>query len=376
VRDAVAEHGTNFTELVVLNAEVSWKGKVPWVVKVPLDFSVLRNSGPQIGLALRIGGYAGPFRADNEEGRFLTDLAATLVADAASNRLSVAELQLDFDCAESKLDGYTVWVEAIKRKVAPLPVTITALPAWLKQPAFKRLIAAANGYVLQVHSLERPKRIGDPLRLCDPTAAQRAVERAGRLGRPFRVALPTYGYVAAFNQAGSFLRVSAEGPAPAFSEKIQEIEISAQPEAIAELIQYWNRRRPHLLTGMIWYRLPIAGEQLNWAWPTLLSVMSGTNPHADLRTEGRFPNPALMEIDLLNAGTADYSGPVTIKVHWPKGRQVAADGLREFELVEVDRNTLLFQSRGTVKRLEPAERRNIGWVRFDAHTEVQMELAH
>src|SRR5712671_6816616 len=54
VREAVVEHGTNFTELVALGAEVSWRGKVPRAVKIPLDFSALQKSGRRIGLALRI----------------------------------------------------------------------------------------------------------------------------------------------------------------------------------------------------------------------------------------------------------------------------------------------------------------------------------
>jgi len=374
VREAVVEHGTNFTELVVLNAEVSWKGRVPRAVKMPLDFSALQKSGRRIGLALRIGAYAGPFRADNEQAQFLTGLAASLVAEAVSNRLSLAELQLDFDCAESKLDGYSIWVQAIQRTVAPVQVTITALPVWLKHSAFKRLIASVNSYVLQVHSLERPK-IGAPFQLCDPGQAQRAVARAGQLGRPFRVALPTYGYVVAFDPAGRFLSVSAEGPTAMLAENIQRREITAQPQAIAQLIRSWTNCRPHLLTGVIWYRLPIAGERLNWPWPTLMSVMSGIRPQPDLRAQPRYPNPALVEIDLLNAGAADYSGPATVKVHWSKGREVAADALAGFELIEVSPDTIHFQSRGAMERLEPGERRNIGWVRLDEHAEVQMELA-
>jgi hypothetical protein len=49
----------------------------------------------------------------------------------AANQIVPRELQIDFDCAESKLDGYQVWVEAIKYKISPVPVTITALPSWL-----------------------------------------------------------------------------------------------------------------------------------------------------------------------------------------------------------------------------------------------------
>jgi hypothetical protein len=72
---------------------------------------------------------------------------------------------IDFDCAESKLDGYRVWVEAIQRRVAPLPVTITALPSWLNSRAFQRLAAVATNYVLQVHSVERPKSFAGTVHL-------------------------------------------------------------------------------------------------------------------------------------------------------------------------------------------------------------------
>src|SRR5438132_329531 len=61
VTDAVLEHGTNFTELIALNADVSWRNRLPQVMRVPLDFDVLRQSGRRIGLALRIGSYSGPF---------------------------------------------------------------------------------------------------------------------------------------------------------------------------------------------------------------------------------------------------------------------------------------------------------------------------
>ena len=53
-------------------------------------------------------------------------IAASLVAEARTNHLNLSELQIDFDCAESKLDGYRVWLTAIQRRVAPLPVTITS----------------------------------------------------------------------------------------------------------------------------------------------------------------------------------------------------------------------------------------------------------
>src|SRR2546423_15250647 len=51
VSDAVAEYGTNFSQLMPLAAEVSWKRKSPQVVRVPLNLSVLLETGRRIGLA-------------------------------------------------------------------------------------------------------------------------------------------------------------------------------------------------------------------------------------------------------------------------------------------------------------------------------------
>jgi len=342
---------------------------------VQLEPRALRGAGRRIGLALRIGVYPGPFKADDAQARVLTELAASLLADAASNQLAVAELQIDFDCAESKLDGYATWVKAIRRAVAPVPVTITALPAWLKQSAFKRLIAAADGYVLQVHSLERPKAMGAPFQLCDPPAARRAVERAGRLSRPFRVALPTYGYVLGFSPGGQLVGISAEGPARSWPPDTRLREIRADPEALAQLVDGWNRDRPSQLTGVIWYRLPVSTDRLNWSWPTLATVMSGKVPRPELRAEVRHPDPALSEIDLINVGTADSSQPVRITLRWQEGRLVAADGLGGFDSNETGSNSVHFLSRNGLAPLRPGERRNIGWVRLNSRAGVQIEVA-
>ncbi|MEI2726532.1 MAG: hypothetical protein V9H26_24350 [Verrucomicrobiota bacterium] len=61
VRNAVEQHGTNFSALAVLKAEVSWKDKKPQVTRVPVDYVTLAKSQRPVGIALRIGPYAGPF---------------------------------------------------------------------------------------------------------------------------------------------------------------------------------------------------------------------------------------------------------------------------------------------------------------------------
>lgn len=375
VKISIVEHGHRFGELVALNAEVSWAKGEPHVVNVPLDYAALRGTGRRIGLALRIGSFAGPFRAGDSKTVWLTELAASLLAQAATNQLAVAELQIDFDCAESKLDGYRVWVEAIRRQVAPVPVTITTLPSWLKRGAFQRLIGATDGFVLQVHSLERPKGAGAPFTLCDPEAARRAVEKAAQVGKPFRVALPTYGYTIAFDRAGRFTGISAEGPALSWPEGVQVREVRTDPEAMTGLVQGWTRDRPESLQGVIWYRLPVAGDRLNWSWPTLAAVMDGKIPRPGLRAEARHSKPGLVEVDLWNSGEASHVAPVQVTLQWSEARLVACDGLQGFESAEAGNNAVQFKFHKSVAPFEPGERRTIGWLRLNKEAEVQIEMA-
>jgi len=371
VVDAVLQRGTNFTGLIALQAEVTWRSGRPVATRVPLQFDALLASGSRVGLAMRVGVFNGPFVADDERGRFLTQLARSLVTEVQTNRISVSELQIDFDCAASKLDGYRAWVEAMRQAIKPTPLTITALPSWLKQPAMKRLVAATDGYVLQVHSLERPKSADAAFSLCDPEQAQQAVERAARLGVPFRVALPTYGYVLAFDPAGNFIGLSAEGPARNWPTGSVLREVRAQPEAMARLVREWTRDRPKALRGAIWYRLPVAGDRLNWSWPTLVSVIAGKTPAAKLRHELRNPQPGLSEIDLRNDGDGDYEGPVQLKVRWSGARLIASDGWQGIEATDDGPNALHFESRKI--RLPAGESRSIGWLRLDKKVEVQIE---
>ncbi len=108
------------------------------------------------------------------------------------------------------LAGYKIGL-GDSRGISRTPLSITALPTWLERSGFKGLASSAGSYVLQVHSLERPKDINTRFELCDSKAARRAVDLAGKVGVPFRVALPTYGYLIAFDSEGKYWAVG-EGP--------------------------------------------------------------------------------------------------------------------------------------------------------------------
>ena len=371
VLDAISRFGTNFTAVVALNAEVTWQNGGPSLTHVPIDWGGLRAQGRAVGLALRVGPFAGPGRVEDGPGRSLVRIAQSLVAEARTNHVSVSELQIDFDCAESGLDAYRVWVAGVRAAIRPIPLTITTLPSWLKHAAFTRLVAATDGFVLQVHSLEHPEGAGAGFSLCNPRLARQAVERAARVGIPFRVALPTYGYVLAFDPAGKFVGLSAEGPARAWPADSLAREVRAQPEDMAGLVREWTRDRPRTLRGLIWYRLPVAGDRLNWSWPTLASVMAGKVPLAKLRYQLQQPQPGLAEIELINDGDGDYEGAIQLKARWSDARLIASDAWIGVRATDERSDSLRFEAR--TLRLPAGEQRSLGWLRLDKETDVHIE---
>lgn len=384
VRAAVAQHGTNFARIVPLKAEISWKDRKPILTRVAADYRTLhgltvsgenpRQRVPAIGIALRIGPYPGSFGTNDVITAFITDVAALLVAEARSNHVALSEMQIDFDAAESKLDGYRVWVEAIQRRIAPLPVTITALPSWLNAPAFKRLVTVAPNYVLQVHSVERPRSLAAPFTLCDPRAARRAVERAARIGVPFRVALPTYGYTLAFDPTGKFLGLSAEGPRPNWPTNALLREVTSDPLELSALVQTWTTNRPAAMRGIIWYRLPTIVDNFNWRWPTLGAIVASRSLQEKLRVEPRRVEAGLTEVILVNEGDLDISSRLAVEVRWTDARLIASDALRDFELADRRTSAARFQTPSQPVRLRAGDRLTLGWLRFDRDCEVRCEL--
>ena len=266
-------------------------------------------------------------------------------------------------------------MEAIQRRVAPLPVTITALPSWLDSRAFKRLAAVATNYVLQVHSVERPKSFDAPFTLCDPRAAKRAVERAGRIGIPFRVALPTYGYTLAFDAGGKFLGLSAEGPRPNWPTNAQ-IARGGIPTRLnsPDWCSDWTANRPAAMRGVIWYRLPTIVDNFNWRWPTLGAILAARVPRRSFAGEyapgrvGAGGNQPRKRRRTRHFLTARCGSPLE------QARLVAGDALRDFELADRSLSAARFQTRSQPVRIRAGETLVLGWLRFDQDCEVRCEL--
>jgi hypothetical protein len=371
VREAVRQ-ASGFSGLVVLAAEVDLRRGVPRVTRVPLDGS-LRGAGKPIGTALRVTTF--PSRFADEPGivQLLQGLTRDVAAEARAKGIALSEIQIDYDCPESKLDDYRGLLLILRKAAAPVPLTLTALPSWMRQRrAFAKLVAAADGYVLQVHSLAPPASSRGEIPLLKPEEARNWVAEAARFGRPFRVALPTYSYLAAFDAQGKLLGLSAEGPLLSWPEGIAVRAARSDPAILAGLVRGWTRDRPRELAGILWYRLPVAGDRLNWTLPTLRAVMAGRTPRGEIRAALREPAPGLVEIDLVNAGDGEAAAPSMVRVRWKGETFLAADGLAGYRVTPGKGEIRLDRPRPA--SWLPDERRTVAWLRFASRTEIHVEL--
>ncbi len=346
-----------------------------------VDWQTLRGTGAAVGAAVRIGAYSGDFR---ESAGAIAKIVRELIDEAAAQNVPLAEVQIDFDAAASKLAGYRVWLAAAQAQSAGVPVTITALPSWLDAAGFADLAHLANNYVLQVHGLDRPRTAAEPVALCDPAAARRAVEKAARLGVPFRVALPTYGYIMAFERnsdgsPGRFTGLMAENAPDGWGEGAgKELRVvEANAGELADLVRTWFAAggRPAAMTGVIWYRLPVAGDQLNWRWQTLSAVMAGRQPApANVTVEVRPTPEGAREIVLCNGGESDAREIPRITVRWKNATLLAADSLAGCDMSRTA-DTLQFTSGAAWnQRLHAGEQRVIGWVRLNQNATAEQEV--
>ena len=376
VRRAVVDHASAADGgLIALAAEVAWKDGVSSTAVVALDHAALAASKVPIGLALRIGPCPTKLLRDPGTIAMLTSIARAAVASARAGGCEPRELQIDFDSATARLDDYRRWIETIAAEVKPMPVTITVLPSWMSSSAFGPLVAASAGFVLQVHSVEKARIESAAPTLCDSASAVRWTEQASRYGVPFLVALPTYGYLAMMDDAGKLTGLIAESDASALETGSRVREVSASPSAIAELVANWMDARPQAMRGVIWYRMPVDGDRLNWSWPTLARVMRGAVPIGQLVLRCEESSAGLFELVAANDGDADATLPKSLLAQWSADvALVGADGLAGMEWSRKSANQAAFARviEGPDARIRPGERRVIGWIRLDKHTEVSV----
>jgi hypothetical protein len=275
VRESIAQ-ATDLAGLVVLAAEVDLRPRTPTVIRIPLDTATLKSYGRPVGAAIRVHAIPGRFLDDPRMVDDLRRLVRDVAAESRAKAISLAEIQIDYDCPEWKLEDYRGLLVSLRQSAAPVPLTVNVLPVWLYQHrAFRQLLEVVDGYVLQAHSLAPPDNLARKIVLTEPRSALAWVAEAARFGKPFRVALPTYSYQIAFDARGKLIGLLAEGPLVSSTEGITVRAAKSDPQAMAGLVRGWTEKRPKELTGIVWYRLPVEGDRGNWSWATLRTVMAG-----------------------------------------------------------------------------------------------------
>jgi hypothetical protein len=143
---------------------------------------------------------------------------------------------------------------------------------------------------------------------------------------------------------------------------------------MAQLVQDWSAHPPAALKGVLWYRLPVSGDTLNWRWPTLRAMVAARIPSKSVRVESHRVEPGLFEISLVNDGELDISSRIAAQTRWREARLVAGDGLRGFELTDRGTSSARFETAVRSYRLPAGEKHVIGWLRLSEDREVQVEM--
>jgi hypothetical protein len=371
-RQVVLDHGRDFAALDVLVAELSFRGAVPSAFYAKPDWQALLSTGSRIGIVVRCG--PEPLAPGDSGSR-----AAAMLADACQHSISLArgagiepvELQLDLDAATSQLSAYRSLLHKLRARFHPLPLVLTVLPDWMRSADFSLLVGEADSYVLQVHSLERPASARQPFKLCDPVLAWSWIREASRLGIPFRVALPTYGYRVAFGPDGKFLGLQAEGPERAWPAGSAVRTVLADPGSMALLVFNLTASPPSACMGIVWFRMPGEDDRLAWHWVTLGKVMAGEPPKGHLVLEAPASPESLVELSLVNEGSAQI-GASSFRVSWQGAGLVAADAIGGWRLERDGPSAvLLHPPAGDAPPLFPGERIQIGWMRLESPVRVE-----
>jgi len=337
--------------------------------RVVPPWPALLGTGKTLSLSVRIGtrqALGGSVEPDLAEG--LTLLRQGW-AEARAAGVTVASVQVDFDCPSRLLPAYAERIAAAKRAWPEVRVTVTTLPTWLKAPGFAQLIAAADGWTLQLHGTERPN-LAKPSPLFAEAQALRWVEHAETFGRPFRLALPTYSYLACYSAAGAYLGVRAESAElPKGTARTQVLP--ADPAQVVGLLRRLENRRHALVLGIDWFRLPFPGDRQNWTmagWAQVIAQQAIPNECTlELKVEG-----ALADIALLNATGQPLPLPA-VEVAWRGTRALGADATTDW-VAASGPEIVTFRPHPRAGFLAPGERRVVGWVRLTEARPVSVRV--
>jgi len=274
-----------------------------------------------------------------------------VLSDWQAQGLTPVGVEIDHDAGNARLPAYGTFLTRLRQTLpATLGLSITALPAWLDSPALPGLLETVDSSVLQVHAVSDPRQ-----GLFDPKQALRWAERWSDITtRPFYLALPAYGVALLTPESGGPV-VESEVPIDRGGERR---ELLADPQQVAGLTAALRAEPPKHLAGLIWFRLPLAGDRRAWSLTTLGAVARGDSLDSRLGVHLQ-EQDGLYDIRLVNRGNLDSPWPqrLTLAVGGCDG----VDALAGYTLQQTP--GLLTFTRIQEGRLAAGAQRAIGWAR-------------
>jgi len=330
----------------------------------------LSELGLSLSLSVRIGtrhALRDKDRVDLTEG---IQLLSEGLAEARRNNVTVSSLQVDFDCPERLLAAYAHALDSLRVELPGIPLTITTLPSWLDARDFDRLIAATDGWTLQLHATSRPK-LGRDNQLFSADQAETWTNRAMRFGRPFRVALPTYAYLACFGRRGEYLGMHAEQAGFPVGT-LRTVPLPADPAEIVAYLRLLDDGRYGQVTGVDWFRLPLPGDRQNWTMRGFGEVLAGrtlaTAPEVNVTQNG-----GLYDFSVRNTTDQPLVLP-SVHAKWLQGHIVGVDATYAWR-TEIRSKAIRFASHEFTELIAPGEQRVVGWLRLSEAQPLSTEIS-
>jgi hypothetical protein len=356
VADAIEAGAATFSAYRVLAAESDRGGAL---ARTTPDFAALARSQRPVTAVLRLNGSDPP-----PESAALAAHIAAIASEWRSAGIRLRAIEIDHDCATSRLSDYTHLLHALRAAwPADEQLSITALPTWLDSPLLPQLLAEVDESVLQVHAVQSPQA-----GLFDAPAARRWIDAYARqTPKPFRVALPAYGLRVGFDAAGKAAAVVAEMPRDVTGDDARELR--AAPEQVSGLLRGIEVARPAQLAGIVWFRLPLADDRRAWSLATLHAVIAGDSLKPVVKVS--FDVDANGAHDLLFANVGEVDAPLPARIVVAARGCDAGDALEGFRLERMGDDWRFVATSDNMIRA--GRERRVGWLRCDVVQGVKID---
>lgn len=350
----------HFEAVNFLQAKISFGGgNKPRLALISINADYLRGLKVKKIACIRISGLS----ASEKEYAALAPKISKIVrfcAFKAAESIGIDEIQIDFDCPESKLGFYALWLEEI-RAVLPknLFLSITAVPSQMNAKNFEKALKYCDYFTLQIHNIAN---YGGGLEIFDFENALSEIRRADKFGKKFMVALPTYSHFVEIGENGKLSKVLSENFA-GVSERasLRTKKISSNPLEVEKLSLSIKELELKNFCGEIYFRLPCGNEISNWSLETLLSLAKREKLKLSHRV---FTAEAgnVCDVFLENTGNVDLCAPFEAFCKIENAKYCEGVGGFVFN-GRTDGGVILKNGDDLTFKLKPNKKIKIGWIK-------------